>query len=53
MYLDKVAVHPPNKVRIWPKFVDCIFIGYVQNINGYRFLVYDPKIPDIHKNTLI
>ena len=51
--LAKVAIPTPKKVKIGPKTVDCIFIGYAQNSNAYRFLVYDSKIPNIHKNMII
>ena len=46
--LAKVAVPPPKKVRIRPKTIDCIFIGYAHNSAAYRFLVYESNIPDIH-----
>ena len=51
--LAKVAVPIPKKVKIGSKTVDCIFIGYANNSNAYRFLVYDSSIPDIHKNTIM
>ena len=51
--LAKVAVLPPKKVKIGPKAIDCIFIGYPHNSNVYRFLVYESNIPDIHKNTIM
>ncbi|WJZ85230.1 hypothetical protein VitviT2T_004776 [Vitis vinifera] len=51
--LAKVAVSPPKKVKIGPKTIDCIFIGYAHNSNAYRFLVYESNIPDIHKNTIM
>ena len=51
--LAKVIVPTPKKVKIGSKTVDCIFIGYAHNSSAYRFLVYDSKIPDIHKNTII
>ena len=35
-----VAVPTPKRVRIWPKTLDCIFIGYIKNNSAYRFLVY-------------
>ena len=38
-YLAKVAVPPFKKVKIEPKTIDYIFIGYAHNINAYRFLV--------------
>ena len=51
--LAKVAVPPPKKVRIGPKTIDCIFIGYAHNNAAYRFLVYESNIPDIHQNTIM
>ena len=38
--LAKVLVPEPKKVKIGPKTVDCIFIGYVHNSNAYRFLAH-------------
>ena len=49
----KVVVPTPKKVKMGPKTVDCIFIGYAQNSNAYRFLVYKFEILDIHKNTIM
>ena len=51
--LAKVAVPPPKKVRIGPKTIDCIFIGYAHNSAAYGFLVYESNIPDIHQNTIM
>ena len=51
--LAKVAVPTPKKVKIGSNTVDCIFIGYAQNSSAYQFLVYESKIPDIHKNTIM
>ena len=51
--LAKVAVPKPKKVKVGPKTVDCVFIGYAQNSNAYRFLVHKSEIPDIHVNTII
>ena len=51
--LAKVAVFPPKKVKIGPKTIDCIFIGYAHNSNAYQFLVYESNILDIHKNTIM
>ena len=39
--LAKVAVPTSKKVKIGPKIVDCIFIGYTDNSSAYRFLVYE------------
>ncbi|KAH9686503.1 hypothetical protein KPL70_014374 [Citrus sinensis] len=47
-------VDPLNKkVKIGPKTVDYIFIGYAQNSSAYRFLVHESKVPDVHKNKII
>ena len=51
--LAKVAVPTPKKVKIGPKTINCIFIGYAQNSSAYRFLVYKFEILDIHKNTIM
>ena len=51
--LAKVAVPPPKKVKIGPKTIDCIFIGYAHNNAAYRFLTHESNIPDIHKNTIM
>ena len=40
-------------VKIGPKVVDCIFIGYAHNSSAYRFLVHESNISDIHKNTIM
>ena len=51
--LAKVAVPPPKKVKIGPKTIDCVFIGYAHNSVAYRFLVHESNIPDIYKNTIM
>ena len=51
--LAKVLTPAPKKVKIGPKTVDCIFIGYNRNNTTYRFLVHESKIPDIQKNTIM
>ena len=51
--MAKVAVPKPKKVKVGPKTVDCVFIGYAQNSNAYRFLVHKSEISDIHVNTII
>ena len=38
--LSKVAVPIPKKVKIGPKTVDCVFIGYAHNSSAYRFLIH-------------
>ena len=51
--LTKVVVPPPKKVKIRPKIIDCIFMGYAHNNAAYRFLVHELNISDIHKNTIM
>ena len=42
-----------KKMKIGPKTMDCIFIGYAHNSNAYRFLVHESENPDVHKNTIM
>ena len=51
--LAKVAIPPPKKVKIGPKTIDCIFIGYAHNNTAYLFLIHESNIPNIHKNTIM
>ncbi|CAI9771418.1 unnamed protein product [Fraxinus pennsylvanica] len=53
MFVEKVVILTPKKVKIGPKIVDCIFIGYAHDSSAYQFLVYESKISDIHKNTIM
>ena len=40
-------------MKIRPKTIDCIFIGYAHNNAVYRFLIHELNIPDIQKNTIM
>ncbi|KAK8685120.1 hypothetical protein V6N13_041128 [Hibiscus sabdariffa] len=51
--LAKVMAPLPKRMKIGPKTVDCIFIGYAEHSNAYRFLVHDSKNLEIHKNTIM
>ena len=51
--LAKVVVPPPKKVKIGPKTIDCIFIGYAHNSTTYRFLAHESNIPNIQKNMIM
>ncbi|KAJ0850834.1 putative RNA-directed DNA polymerase [Helianthus annuus] len=51
--LAKVTVPPPKALRIGPKTVDCIFIGYAHQSSAHRFLVHESKNPDVHVNTIM
>ena len=48
-----MAAPPPKKVKIGPKTIDCIFMGYAHNSVAYQFLVHESNILDIHKNTIM
>ncbi|PHU21498.1 hypothetical protein BC332_06605 [Capsicum chinense] len=51
--LAKVQVPMPKRVKIGPKTMDCIFIGYAKSSKVCRFLVHKSKHPDINENTVI
>ena len=51
--LAKVVVPKPKMVKIGPKTVDCIFIGYASNSCAYRFIVHKLDISDIHVNIIM
>ena len=38
--LAKVAIPILKKVKIGPKIVDCVFIGYAHNSSAYIFLIH-------------
>ena len=40
-------------MKLGPKTIDCIFIGYAHNSTAYQFLFHESNIPDIHKNTIM
>ena len=43
----------PKGVKIGPKTVDCVFIGYAKISKACWFLVHKSKHPDINENTVI
>ena len=51
--LAKVEVPLLKRVKIRPKIIDCVFIGYVVNSKAFRFLVHKSDNPEIHVNTII
>ena len=51
--LAKMVVPIHRKVKIGPKTVDCVFIGYLHNSSAYRFLIHKLEIIDMHANTII
>ena len=51
--LAKVGVSKPKQVKIEPKTIDCIIIGYANNSSAYCFLVHKSEIFYIHEDTII
>ena len=51
--LAKVNVPIPEKRKLGPKTVDCVFLGYAQRSIGYRFLVVKSEVPDMHVDTIM
>ena len=51
--LAKVEVPLPKRVKIGPKTIDCVFIGYAVNSKACRFFVHKFDNPEIHVNTII
>ena len=51
--LAKVVVPIPKMIKIGPKTVNYVFIGYAQNNTAYQFLIYKSNIPNLHVNTII
>ena len=50
--LAKVVVPIPKRIKIGPKIVDCVFIGYAYNSTAYWFLIYKSDIPNLNVNTI-
>ena len=45
---------PINKKRkLGPKTVDCVFLGYAIHSVGYRFLIINSRVPDMHVGTIM
>jgi hypothetical protein len=42
-----------KKCKFRPKIVDCVFLGYVIHIVGYRFLIINYDVPDLHVGTIM
>ena len=51
--LAKIAVPTPKQMKLEPKTVDCIFIGYAGYSSAYQFLIHKSEVFDIHENTII
>ena len=51
--LAKVNVPIPKKIKLGPKTVDCVFLGYAFHSIGYRFLIVKSEVPDMHVGTIM
>jgi len=51
--LAKVNVPINKKQKLGPKTVDCIFFGYATHSVGYRFLVINSGVSDMHVGTIM
>ena len=45
---------PINKKRkLRSKTIDCAFLGYAIHSVGYRFLIINSRVPDMHVGTIM
>src|SRR6266542_2950208 len=51
--LAKVNIPITKKLKLGPKTVDCVFLGYAQRTIAYRFLVVKSDVPNIHVDTIM
>nr|AAV44166.1 putative polyprotein [Oryza sativa Japonica Group] len=51
--LAKVNVPIAKKRKLGPKTVDCVFLGYAIHSVGYRFLIVNSGVPDMHAGTIL
>nr|AAM19019.1 putative polyprotein [Oryza sativa Japonica Group] len=51
--LAKVNVPIAKKRKLGPKTVDCVFLGYAIHSVGYRFLIVNSGVPDMHVGTIL
>src|SRR6266498_4056205 len=51
--LAKVNVPIPKKRKLGPNTVDCVFLGYAFRSIGYRFLIVNSEVPDMHVGTIM
>ena len=42
-----------KKRKLEPKTVDCVFLGYAIHSVGYRFLIVNSGVPDMHVGTIM
>jgi hypothetical protein len=51
--LAKVNVPINKKLKLGPKIVDCVFLGYAPPHISSRFFVIQSEIPDVHVDTFL
>nr|AAX96287.1 retrotransposon protein, putative, Ty1-copia sub-class [Oryza sativa Japonica Group]AAX96336.1 retrotransposon protein, putative, Ty1-copia sub-class [Oryza sativa Japonica Group]ABA92593.1 retrotransposon protein, putative, Ty1-copia subclass [Oryza sativa Japonica Group] len=51
--LAKVNVPIAKKRKLGPNTVDCVFLGYAIHSVGYKFLIVNSRVPDMHVGTII
>jgi len=51
--LAKVNVPINKKHKLGPKTVDCVFLGYAIHSVGYRFLIINSGVPNMHVGTIM
>ncbi len=51
--LANVEILLMKRVKILPKTLDCVFIGYVVNNKACQFIVHKSYNAEIHTNTII
>jgi hypothetical protein len=51
--LAKVNVSINKKRKVGPKTADCVFLGYAIHSVGYRFLIINSEVPDMHVGTIM
>jgi hypothetical protein len=51
--LAKVNVPIAKKLKLKPKTVYCVFLGYTFHSDGYRFLIIKYEVPNMHVGTIM
>jgi hypothetical protein len=51
--LAKVNVPINKKHKLGSKIVDCVFLSYAIHSVGYRFLIINSEVPDMHVGTIM
>nr|ABF93649.1 retrotransposon protein, putative, Ty1-copia subclass [Oryza sativa Japonica Group] len=51
--LAKVNVPIAKKRKLGPKTIDCVFLGYAIHSVGYKFLIVNSGVPDMHAGTIL